>query len=79
MERITEKDLKQKQAWLNELLQNHNRKVEIGHRYNYIALDLYDLKGKLRTTIITGLTKRQADDYLSAMITGAVYVQDKMV
>ena len=40
--------------------------VVVAGRYGYTAVDLYDKRGMVRT-LSSGLSKRQAHDYLSAM------------
>jgi hypothetical protein len=66
MERITRKAVDGRAEFVSALLRDGLRVVPEG-RYGYIGLDLYDAHGMVRT-LSTGLTKRQAYDYLGAML-----------
>jgi hypothetical protein len=56
--RITKNDLKVKEERVNGLLRNV--KLKVGFRYDYTAIDVADKEGRIISTLISGLTKRQA-------------------
>jgi hypothetical protein len=63
--RITRNDLKVKEERVNELLKNV--KLKVNYRYNYTAIDVTDNNGRIISTLISGLTKRQAFDILDSI------------
>ena len=65
-ERITRANVEARAEAVNRGLRDGLRVVVEG-RYGYTALDLYDERGMVRT-LTTGVTKREAYDYLGAMI-----------
>ncbi|MEM2615742.1 MAG: hypothetical protein QXO44_03240 [Thermoplasmatales archaeon] len=59
-------DLKIIEKAVNELLDNIQLRVT--RRYNYIAIDIYDKQGeRIRDTLIAGLTKGEAAEFLHAV------------
>ena len=72
MERMKKHDIERAANILNKMLANAGalERVHPEGRYGYIGLDAYDLEGRCRRTVKTGLTKRAAVDYLDAMIEG---------
>jgi len=44
------------------------QEIHLGQRYGYSALDLYEKDtGCMKATLVTGCTRREVYDYLSAM------------
>ncbi len=63
--KVTKKDLEMRERRVNELL--NNVKVRVEYRYGYTAIDLTDENGKVKDTLISGLTKSQAYDILASI------------
>ena len=69
---ITVVDIRNRLAWVNDLLQtagSHNR-IHFEWRYDYYALDTTDADGTPRRTLKAGLTKRQAFEALELLEEG---------
>ena len=64
--RITKQQLDELAAHVSRCFTGELHVVVEG-RYGYTAIDLYDAHGCVRT-VTAGLTKRQAHDYLGAMM-----------
>lgn len=60
--RTTDEQLKIKQEQVNALI--GYTKYVVNNRYNYYAIDIYDLKGKVSRTYDSGLTKSKVHDVL---------------
>ena len=74
--RATEKDIKQALNILNGDIKTRGIKVELCGRYNYQALDLFDLDRKCLKTVRTGMTKGQALQCVYDMLEGiALYTR----
>jgi len=55
-----------------------NKRIKLGRRYGYKALDLYDAKGGMLKTLRSGMSSGEAKEYLYAMQTGVdVYRKPK--
>ena len=70
MAHATEKEIYEVQSFLNSLLSKTPWSIRVGKRYNYFAIDLIRKDKGIERTLIAGLTKSQALDYLYAMICG---------
>jgi len=64
--RITKADLEVKEKRVNQLLKKIQ--LKIAGRYGYTAIDIYE-GDRLRDTLISGLTKREAYNILDAIET----------
>jgi hypothetical protein len=62
---VTWSDVERAADNLNYFLKNVN--VKPGRRYGYTALDITDKEGHIKDTLIAGLTKREARDWMDAM------------
>jgi hypothetical protein len=60
--RITFEDVVKKAERVNSLLTKINLKP--GRRYDYTAIDITDKSGRILSTLIAGLTNREAYDLL---------------
>ena len=69
MARVTLEELKGSLKNLNEML-SPNLEVHLGQRYGYKALDLYDSKGNLRSTLRSGMSSSEVYEYIWAMVKG---------
>jgi len=77
MARITQKDLYAGERTVNSLLSGTPWRIDIGHRYGYIAIDLVGRRGGgIEDTLISGLTKAEALTYLQAMAQGIRLVSE---
>jgi len=69
VERITREQLETVAEKVSAML---NVKIDVGYRYGYCAVDIYDKSGqRMLSTYQTGLTKNQALDLIRAMAFGA--------
>jgi len=66
--RTTLIDIKYQLDEINKKLKSKNYVINLGQRYNYYALDLYDLDMNLEQTLKTGLKKSEIYLYLSGFI-----------
>ena len=74
-QRVTDTDLHEAADYINNAILNLNPRskyeIIIGHRYGYTAIDLgIRKKGGIHRTIISGLTKSEAGNFLFGMTTG---------
>ena len=69
MERIRQEQLKNMEKRVNEALKGTGHTVLTGGRYGYTAIDIgYEgVPHSLQSTLLTGLTKREAYDILYGM------------
>ncbi len=60
------KDLEEQINFINKMLKNKkiNKRLVLGRRYGYKAIDLTDAKGNMRTTLNTGMTTGEVSKYL---------------
>jgi TATA-binding protein-associated factor Taf7 len=63
--RISKNDLEAMEKRVNQLL--NSIKLKVAYRYSYAAIDVLDDDGKVRDTLIAGLTKSEAFSILSAI------------
>jgi acyl-CoA synthetase (AMP-forming)/AMP-acid ligase II len=63
--RVTWSEVERAADNLNYFLKNVN--VKPGRRYGYTALDITDKAGRMKGTLIAGLTTREARDWMDAM------------
>ena len=71
--RTTEKDILNVQDQLNSIIRHKGIEVRLGGRYGYQAFDLFRTKrkgGSCMQTIRAGMTKKEAYDYLWALLKG---------
>lgn len=73
--RIGRKDLEETVNYFNGLIEGSDKRVKIGERYGYTALDEYS-GNRMNRTIVSGLTKSQAQEYIWAMRNGLGYAYD---
>ena len=69
-ERITNNDIEKMTSRLNGHLSPQGLQVDVNSRYNYLGIDLYKQDGSMSDTLRTGLTKREAYEFLYAMCRG---------
>lgn len=55
---------------VNAAIDPTGKKLKIGHRNGYTAIDVYNSNNRMEDYLTAGLTDRQAIDYLHAMIKG---------
>ena len=71
MSRVSKKELETTVDLINSMIKDTGQKIRIGERYGYKALDMYDTKsGKMLSTVISGVSTGEAQQYLFAMIKG---------
>lgn len=65
MERVGWTELERKTERVNELLERQMLKPST--RYGYVAIDVCDREGRVCETLLAGLTRREALDFLDAL------------
>jgi len=78
-DRTTLKDINLRLKAINLALGHtrSGREIRLGRRYGYKALDLYDKKGNMKRTLVSGLSSGQVMKYLDAFQDGMIHSRRK--
>lgn len=64
MEKVSMREIELWVDRINKILLESNMQIEVGHRYDYYAIDLADSYGNTQRTLKTGLSKKEVGLWL---------------
>lgn len=67
-------DVKELEGIINKNLRD-GYKIIVGHRYDYLGIDLYN-NDEMVKTLITGLSRKEAYQWLDGFLTGFSFKED---